>query len=183
MSNRLSVASFRAAAIVLVAGLPALADAVVTYTTTPLLGGFYQYDMTVMNLGGTEPFSGLVALYGSSIFNLDDTSTIGTPSNWSFLAPLPTFVDPLSYFSLAPGADIPIGGKLSGFSFQSSTDPSTLTPGNFAVDAIGSISNAQIPLGDAQHVPEADVTFAEIILGVGVSLIIGRVQIIRRRDR
>jgi hypothetical protein len=180
MRNRLLIPCFRAAAILLVAGLAALADPSVTYTTTPLLGGFFEYDMTVMNLGGAEPLNGLLVLYGSSVFNLDDTSTFGTPTGWSVP---PVFGDPLFYASNDSSTDIPIGGTLPGFSFQSSTDPSTLMPGDFAVVGIGSNTFNEIPLGDAIRVPEADISFAEILIGVGLSLIIRRLQIGPRKTR
>ncbi len=178
MRNSVSVVCLRAAAIVLAAGLSALADPVVTYTTAPLLGGFFEYDMTVMNVGGTQPLSGLLVLNGSTAFDLGPGSTIGTPSGWSSALT----AGPLAYMSPSMSTDIPIGGTLSGFSFQSDTDPSTLVSGDFAVVGIGSNTSAEIDLGDAQRVPEADISIAEIIMAVGVSLIIRRVQLSRRSD-
>jgi hypothetical protein len=177
MRNRLLSACFRAAAIVLAVGISALADPVVTYTATPLAGGFFQYDMTVNNTGGSEPLEGLIVLFGASVFDLDSSSTIGTPAGWSDEPPL---VDPLFYSSGSPGTDIPIGGSLSGFSFQSDTNPSTLEPGNFAVAGVGSNDSNEILLGDAQHVPEADATFAQFALAVGLSLLIRHAQRSRR---
>ena len=176
MRNGTSAVCFRAMAIVLAAGLSALADPIVTYTATPLSGGFFEYDMTVKNTGGSQPLEGLIVLFGASVFDLDLSSTIGTPPGWSYQSPS---IDPLFYSSGSPGTDIPIGGSLSGFSFQSDTNPSTLAPGDFAVAGVGRNDSNEILLGDAQNVPEADATSAQIVLGVGVSVLISRAQ--RRR--
>jgi len=62
----------------------------------------------------------------NSVFGLDDFSVIGAPADWSFFAPFPPFVDELNYFSLNPAADVPVGGSLGDFFFQSTTNPNTL---------------------------------------------------------
>jgi hypothetical protein len=42
-----------------------------------------------------------------------------------------------------PSADVPIGGSLGGFTFQSTTDPSTI--GSIRSDLIGGTSGSQLP--------------------------------------
>jgi hypothetical protein len=96
-------------------------------------GGLFQYNFTLTN-PFSVPLSGLNIFNANSVFGLDDFSVIGAPENiggnpladWSFFAPSPPFVDELNYFSLHPAADVPIGGSLGGFFFQSTTAPSTL---------------------------------------------------------
>jgi hypothetical protein len=142
-------------------GSTSRADVLVHYGFQDLGGGLFQYNLFVTNgAGGTEALSGLSILAGNSLFGLDDTSTITAPqnvggnpaANWSFFAPLPPLVDNLDYFSLSPAADIPVGGTLGGFSFQSFTAPDTLGSG-FDTVVVTSDTNTQIPVV-ATPVPE-----------------------------
>lgn len=132
----------------------AQAAPVVLATVDDLGGGLFQYNLKVNNAGGAEPISGLLVLFGGTVFGLDGFSIIGAPPDWDFFAPVPPVVDDLFYLSLDPAADVPIDGTLGGFFFRSMKDPSTLAPGDFAVDVIGADSAEQIPLGDARVVPE-----------------------------
>ena len=114
-----------------------------TFTVDDLGGGLFQYNFTLTNIF-SEPISGLNLLHGNSAFGLDEASVIGAPEGWDFLAPLPSFVDELNYFSLSSASDIPIGEPLGGFFFQSTRDPATLRPGDLAFDVIGGISGRQL---------------------------------------
>jgi hypothetical protein len=120
----------------------AKADVFATLATTDLGGGEFQYDFTIHNTSGTIPISGLLIEGGNSVFGLDPSSTIGAPAGWDFLSPLPPFDDLLSYFSLTPATDVPIGGSLSGFTFDSTADPGFVFP--LEVILVGSDSS-QIP--------------------------------------
>jgi hypothetical protein len=108
--------------------------------------GEWTYDMTLIDGGGTESLSGLNIPAAYTLFGLDDTSTIISPSGWDSFAPLPPSVDELNYFSLSGASDVPIGGSLGGFSFVSATDPDTIDWDAFEADAIGGTSSTQIPL-------------------------------------
>jgi hypothetical protein len=154
------------AAVLLAASTRALALPIVDYTTTNLGGGLFQYDLVVDNAGGGEPLSGLNVLHAGSVFGLDELAAVGRPAGWSSFAPLPPLIDDLNYFSLAPATDIPIGGTRSGFSFQSSTDPSTLSGDEFAVEGIGADSASQIDLGVAVPLPEPS---AAALLAAGLA--------------
>ena len=99
----------------------------VTYSTTSLGGGLFDYDFQVNNSGGSIPIAGLLVEAGNTEFALDSSSTITAPPGWDFISPLPPFDDELSYFSLTSATDIPIGGSLGGLDFVSSTDPSTIS--------------------------------------------------------
>jgi hypothetical protein len=85
-------------------------------------------------------------------------------------------VHDLDYFSLAPGGDVPMGGVLGGFSFVSTKDPNTLTGNDFAVEGIGATSASQIPLGNAQLVPEP-ATALGLSLGV-IGLLVRRRRVV-----
>ena len=124
----------------------------VTFTTSPLGGGLFQYDLTLNDVGGTQPFSGLDILNANTVFGLTSGSTIGAPPGWSYFAPAP-LVNELDYFSLSGASDIPVGGSLGGFSFVSSTNPAAIGF-TFAVEAIGGTSSSQIPLPNAVYMPE-----------------------------
>lgn len=104
----------------------------VTYSASSLGAGIFQYDFTIDNAGGSIPIAGLLVERGNSVFGLDPSSTINAPPGWDFLSPLPPFDDLLSYFSLTPASDIPIGGSLGGFTFDSPTDPASIS----AIDVV-----------------------------------------------
>jgi hypothetical protein len=136
-------------------------------------GGLFEYDITVYNSAGLEPIQGLLLFNAGTNFGLDDTSVIGAPqnvggnaaANWSFFAPAP-FADQLSYFSLIPAGDIPVGGTLDGFTFQSFTDPSTVTAADFQIDVVGSTSHGEIP---TTLIPEpSSLTLSVILVALGV---------------
>jgi hypothetical protein len=125
-----------------------------TVSTVNLGGGLFQYNLTVQNTdlinlatGSPEPLSGVNLLNGNSVFGLDASSVINAPAGWFYFAPDPgpPLVDELDFFSLSPATDIPIGGQLGGFSFESMADPATLPSNAFAQDYIGGITGEQIP--------------------------------------
>src|SRR5215475_11878566 len=95
-------------AIVALATSAATAAPNVTFTATPLGGGLFQYDLTMNDVGGSEPFSGLDILNANSVFGLTSGSAIGAPAGWSFFAPLPPLVDELDFFSLAGASDVAV---------------------------------------------------------------------------
>lgn len=113
-------------------------------TTSDLGGGLFRYDLTLTNTYD-QPLSGLNLIHAGSAFGVDFTSTIMAPANWDFFAPLPPLVDELNFFSLDSTSDLPIGGSLSGFSFDSFTAPSSLPSGAFAFDVIGGTTGTQLP--------------------------------------
>lgn len=115
----------------------------VEFVAVPLGGGVFQYTLTINN-PADQPISGLNILNANSIFGLNLASIITAPPNWDFFAPDPVFgVDELNFFSLFASADVPIGGSLQGFIFQSTTDPSTIS--SLRYDLIGGTSGSQIP--------------------------------------
>jgi hypothetical protein len=127
------------------------------FSTVALGGGLFEYDLTLSD-PFDQPLSGLNILHANSVFGLDTTSTISAPAGWSFFPPLPPFIDELNYFTPFPSAFVPIGGSRAGFSFDSTTNPSTLG-GQIAFDVIGGTTGDQIP-----PVPEPS-TFSEVALG------------------
>jgi hypothetical protein len=131
-----------AVTLILVGSTHASADPV-EFVAVPLGGGLFQYSI-VINNPVDQPIAGLNLLDANSIFGLTAGSIITAPSNWSFFAPEPDIgIDELNFFSLVPSADVPIGGSLGGFIFQSTTDPSTISSLRF--DLIGGTSGSQIP--------------------------------------
>jgi len=156
-----------AAALVLLLGGVSPASATPTLQIGVSGGGpYYDYEMTLINTGGTEPLSGLNLLAANTIFGLDDTSTIMAPSGWDYFAPLPPTVDELNYFSLSGASDVPIGGSLGGFSFLSTSDPNAVDWDSVEADAIGGESSSQIPL---QVVILPEPTTA-LLVAVGLAL-------------
>jgi hypothetical protein len=143
----------------------AKADVAVTFSTVNLGGGEFQYDFTIDNTSGTIPIAGLLIEGGNSIFGLDLSSIIGAPAGWGFLAPLPPFDDLLSYFSLTPAGDIPIGSSLSGFTFDSFTDPSSLS---FVSGVLVGDDSSQIPFTTPE--PAAVYLLATILIGIGIRI-------------
>src|SRR5260370_1395581 len=97
---------------------PSINAATVTLSMTNVGGGLFQYAFTI---------NGLLVEGGNTVFGLDLSSTISAPAGWDFLAPLPPFDDLLSYFSLTSTTDVPIGASLDGFTFQSGTDPTSIS--------------------------------------------------------
>ena len=164
-------------ALVLLLSSQAWAAPTVLFGVDDLGGGLFQYNLTLENNGGSEPLSGLLVLNGGSVFGLDVTSVIGAPqdiggnpaADWSFIAPFPPFVDPLSYFSMDPAGDVPINGLLGGFFFQSMESPANLSNDDFTVVGIGAISANEIPMGNAQFVPEPSGVLL-FLFGLAVSV-------------
>ena len=131
-----------AVAIILVMCPPGHADLLIS--TQVLGGGLYQYNLTVVDTGVVnpltgmpEPVSGLNIIDANTLFGLDSSSVIMAPqsiggnpaASWDFFPPFPPLVSELNFFSLDPTGDVPIGGSLGGFLFQSTTAPSTLPAG------------------------------------------------------
>jgi hypothetical protein len=144
----------------------ARASAFATYSTASLGGGLFQYDFAINNASGTIPTSGLLIEGGNSLFALDTSSAIGAPAGWEFLSPLPPFDDLLSYFSLSPATDIPVGASLDGFTFQSPTNPETL----IEVDGILVGSNSsQIPFRITPE-PATLYPLGTVLIGVGMKI-------------
>jgi hypothetical protein len=114
-----------------------------TFTVNDLGGGVFQYNLTLNNSFG-DPLSGLNILHGFSAFGLNASSIIGAPAGWDSFAPLPPLVDELNWFSLSTATDVPIGGSLGGFFFQSTTDPATVAPSDFAFDVISGRTGRQL---------------------------------------
>lgn len=116
---------------------------VLNVTTTKLGQGMWEYDLTL-----TDPYpfplSGLNILQGYTVFGLDSTSTITVPPGWGFFPPIPNVVDELSGLSFSFDSDAQPGIPLSGFSFDSTTDPATLT-GPIRFDLINGITGDQVP--------------------------------------
>jgi len=136
------------------------------YSVENLGGGLFQYNFTLQDTFD-QPLSGLNLFYGNSVFGLDDNSVISAPGGWGYFAPLPPTVNELNFFSLSAASDVPMGGALGDFSFQSTTDPATLTPGDLAFDVIGGITGTQIP---------EPATGSLVALGALVLLIKGALQ-------
>jgi hypothetical protein len=150
-------------------GPQAIASPMVTFSAFAVGAGSFEYDLTVQNQGGSEPVSGLLILNGGSVFALDNTSIIGAPNGWSFFAPLPPVVDPLSYFALDSTADVPIDGSLEGFFFQSFKDPDALANNDFAVALIGAISGSETFTGTAQPAPEPAIGWFMMLIAAGLA--------------
>jgi hypothetical protein len=142
MYKRVRATWLIAVTLILVGSTRASADPV-KFVAVPLGGGLFQYSITINNPAG-ESISGLNILDANSIFGLTPASIITAPANWEFFAPDPALgVDELNFFSLIPSADVPIGGSLGGFSFQSTTNPATIS--SLQYDLIGGTSASQIP--------------------------------------
>jgi hypothetical protein len=139
---------------------------IVTYSTANLGGGTFQYNFTINNQSGAVADSGLLIEGGNSVFGLDPSSTIGAPTGWSFISPLPPFDDLLSYFSLTPATNLPIGGSLSGFTFQSLTDPEALTEVDTIV--VGSDSS-QMPVTITPE-PTTVYIVGPILIAIGIAM-------------
>jgi hypothetical protein len=116
---------------------------ILTATTINLGGGEWRYNLTLDD-PYSFPLSGLNILQANTLFGLDLGSTISTPAGWDFFAPLPPLVDELNFFSLSSASDAKPGIPLVGFSFDSATDPSTLT-GPIQFDVINGITGTQVP--------------------------------------
>jgi len=166
--RRRTLGTLLGALALLLAGARAGATPMVTYSVTDLGLGVYQYDLIVCNDGGSEDLAGLNILHGDSVFGLDGSSSIGAPPDWLYFEPVPGLIDDLNYFSLNPNADVEIGQMVGGFSFQSATDPNSLSGNEFAVEGIGADSGTQIDLGIAMLMPEPR---ALLLLAAGAALL------------
>jgi len=153
---------------------------IVIYGATDLGGGLFEYSLLVDATGASEPVAGLNVLRGGSVFDLNPGIPIGAPAGWDFFAPDPLLgIDVLEYFSLTPSTDIPIGGSLGGFRFESVKEPDTILGDAFAVELIGRTSGKPVFRGVAQAIPEpSGIVF--VAAGVAVSWTERR---LRRRKR
>jgi hypothetical protein len=155
----------------------AWADPIVNYTVAPASGAF-MYNLTLDNTNSTLIVSGLIVVKGFSVFGLDSGSPISAPPEangcpceaWGFAPPIPPFADNLEYFSPDNGGDISPGGTLSGFSFTSFRNPSTLNSGDFDIVLVVRGGTMFVDIGDAQLVPEPSMW---IPLALAVITILG----------
>lgn len=83
-----------------------------------LSGGLFRYTLTVNN---PQAIIGLNIPRANTLFGLYFTSKIQASAGWNDFAPIAGVVDDLNYFAL--GSGVPVGGSLSGFQFDSSTNP------------------------------------------------------------
>jgi hypothetical protein len=143
---------------------PVEASVIATVATNNLGSGEFQYDFAIDNRTGTVPIAGLLIEGGGTIFSLDLSSAVGAPAGWDFLSPLPPFDDLLSYFALATVSNIPIGGSLGGFTFQSTRNPSTLA--GIDVVLVGSDSS-QVPY----RITPEPATVAMVFLAAGAVIL------------
>jgi hypothetical protein len=139
------LAQFTTATLLLGVTSWASAGPAVEVTATNIGGGLFEYDLVLDNTTGNQPLDGLDILHAVSVFGLVDTSNVSAPAGWMPLDLLPG-LDELDYLSLDPSTDVPVGGSLGGFSFESTKDPATLVDGDFAMEAIGSDCACQIPI-------------------------------------
>lgn len=164
-------------ALSLFANRPSLATPTAVVTTMDLGMGLFEYNIIINNAGGPEPLQGLLLFNANTLFGLDGSSVIGAPqdvggnlaADWDFFPPEPPVVDQLSYFSLLPAGDIPIGGILGGFTFQSARDPQTVRLQDFDIDAVGSDTGGDIDI-DVVVVPEPSTL---ILFGMGTLSLLG----------
>ena len=146
----------------------------VTFSATPVGGGFFQYSLTLINTGKPhQPIAGLNILNGNSVFGLTPSSIITAPSNWSFFSPDPSIgANELNYFSLSAMADVSVGGSLGGFSFLSMTNPGTISGSQFAFDLVPQ-SGPNCCTGTAEPVPEPSTI---LLLGTGLTAVAAAVR-------
>ena len=112
-------------------------------STTYIGNGSWEYDL-VLTDPYSFPLSGLNILNGDTVFGLDSNSVIKSPPGWNYFPPINDLVDELSYFSLSSVFDAQPHIPLSGFSFDSTTNPATMTqPIRF--DVINGITGFQVP--------------------------------------
>ncbi len=116
----------------------AAAGPTVIVTTEALGLGEFEYDLLIDNSGSPAVIAGLFMFNANTTFGLDFFSTITAPTGWGFLPPISPAGDQLSFFSFSSATDIPIGGMLGGFSFDSFTDPSTLSSSDYSFDFVDS---------------------------------------------
>jgi len=141
---------WRFALVLLLAACRPVSATPLQFTVDYLGGGLFQYNLSLSD-SFNEPLSGLNILHANTIFGLNASSAIGLPAGWGDFAPLPPLVDELNFFSLSPVADVPLGGSLGGFYFQSTTDPATLPSGGIAFDVIGGTSGKQLSVPDRSN--------------------------------
>ena len=131
--------------------------AILEHTSTDLGGGLFRYDLTLNNTLSV-PLSGLNLLTAATSFGLGPSSVITAPAGWDYFPPLPGFVNEQSFFSLDPIFDVQPRARVAGFSFVSTTNPSTVGAADFSFDLIDGLTGAQIAI------PEPS-TLASLLLG------------------
>jgi hypothetical protein len=119
------------------------AAATLDYTATDLGGGVFEYSLTVTNPLDDDNISGLNLVNAGSAFGLDESSVISAPAGWFFFAPMPPLVNELNFFSMDSSMDIPVGGSLGGFTFQSTTDPGSVSESDLKFDLIKGSTGTQ----------------------------------------
>lgn len=152
-SRRILVNSFFAACLIGIGG-QAWGAPMVFFNALDQGGGLFQYNLSLDNRSGGVTLAGLNVLNANSVFGVDPSTVIGAPADWSFIAPFPPFVDDLDYLALTTSANVLPGAFMTGFSFQSTLDPSVVRFSGFAVEAIDASTSSQIQLAAAQFVPE-----------------------------
>jgi hypothetical protein len=154
--------------VMVIASTRASADPVVVIAPTSLGNGLYEYDLTVENMGGTQPIQGLILFNATSTFGLDFSSTVTTPAGWGYIPPFaPPPGDILTYYSSSPSTDIPINGTLGGLSFDSSY--LDLTSSDFVLNSVGSYTSTEQVIV-AQLVPEPSsfvLLASSLLIGLG----------------
>src|SRR4051794_6443030 len=78
---------------------PCRGDFVLKYSTTPLGGGLFRYNMELDNTSVPEPVAGLNVQNAGPVFGLTSASPIAAPANWDFFPP-EFGVNELNFFSL-----------------------------------------------------------------------------------
>ena len=119
------------------------AGATLDYTATDLGGGLFEYSLTIKNPLHNDGISGLNLVNAGTAFGLNESSTISAPAGWFFFAPIPPLVNELNFFSMDPSTDIPVGGSLGGFTFQSTTDPGSVSESDLTFDLIKGSTGTQ----------------------------------------
>jgi len=124
----------------LAAATPIRAD-VVTATIGKISSGYYPYMLTVTDENCCLNVVGVILTHGFTVFDLDDSSTIGEPAGWADIPPIPGALDSLTWYDFEPSAAIVPFTPKGGFTFQSQTSPYGLAAGQPDVQLIYSDSS------------------------------------------
>jgi hypothetical protein len=153
----------------LIVATPVRAD-VVTFTVGEAdAGGYFPYDLSVLDQQCCLNIVGIIVTHGFTVFDLDMTSPIGQPAGWNYIPPIPGSLDSLTWYDFDPNAAIvPSDTPTSGFTFESQTAATSLKPGQFDIKLIYSDSSVK-DYGDP--VPEPSFI---ILLCMSIVFLIGR---------